>query len=573
MESMSYAVYKDGNGNIIKTAEIADAEARRRIAVLEANGGGTGGGGTGEYPTAAAAYAAQAEQSANTAKASAEAAEAAAGGSVPDYVLTEAERVAAVVQGHQGANTVTFLACSDIHHSTVNNAEQMAETLAHLGQGMALVRERVAVDFAACLGDSIWDTSNETVENVQDAMREVNAALFPAFNGIPNFRLVGNHEAHYNGSTKLTNAQIFANTAAFNAGATFDEANRAGGYCYRDFEEKKLRVVCLNTSEGDTSGGYTMSAAQLEWLADALDLSSLGEGWRSLILSHIPLDWYGASSAPLSTVAAADGVLCNVHGHIHNYLSGTVTGTDIPRFAIPNGCFYRANEYGENDSTEYNGMEFGEETTYGKTAGTAEDTAFCVVTIDLDGLVAYADHYGAGYDREITLPGESAAGGYTNLVPTALAFDGSGSVFNGTGYMNAKYLSTSSPYYNADETTVTVGLIPWSNHVYNSESHVFTPPTIYMKGATIDTSNSHVRVGYATGGKMYPLSTVNASRWSEAFTVAQLADQYYKLEPIIDSDGQNKAFSAWSWTLAEYIAFSFAGTGENLIITLDEPIE
>ena len=47
MELMSYAVYKDGNGDTIKTAEIADAAARRRIALLEANGGGTGGGGTG----------------------------------------------------------------------------------------------------------------------------------------------------------------------------------------------------------------------------------------------------------------------------------------------------------------------------------------------------------------------------------------------------------------------------------------------------------------------------------------------------------------------------------------------
>lgn len=573
---------------------------------------------------------------------------------VPDYVRAEAERVAKLVQSRQGANTVTFLACSDIHHSTVNNAEQMAETLTHLGQGMELAREKVSIDFAACLGDSIWDGSNETVENVQEAMREVNAALFPAFSGIPNFRLVGNHEVHYNGTEQLTASQIFANTAAFNAGAVFGD-DRSGGYCYRDFEGMKLRVVCLNTSESDESGSFVVSSTQLEWLAETLDLSSLGSGWRSIILSHIPLDWYGGGTSLLNVVSAADGVICNIHGHIHNYLAGTLTGTSIPRFAIPNGCFYRANEYGQNGTTEYNGMEFGEKTTYDKTAGTAEDTAFCVVTIDFDNEVIYADHYGAGYDREVSFVGEvstvytvtynltkvtaelsttevsdsgsyvnsltaasgyelssvivtmggvdvtsayysdglisidavtgnivitataTIAGGgetsYTNLVPTALAFDGSGSVFDSVGYMNGVYLSTASPYYNTDASTVTVGLIPWHNHALDPTSHVFTPPTIYVKGATIDTSNSHVRMGYGQGAKKYPISTVNASRWSEAFNVVTLGDQYYKLEPLFDDSGQNQAFAAWSWTYAEYIAFSFAGTGENLIITLDEPIE
>lgn len=570
---------------------------------------------------------------------------------VPDYVRAEAERVAKLVQSRQGANTVTFLACSDIHHSTVNNAEQMAETLTHLGQGMELACARVSIDFAACLGDSIWDASNETVENVQEAMREVNAALFPAFSGIPNFRLVGNHEVHYNGAEQLTASQIFANTAAFNAGAVFGD-DRGGGYCYRDFEGMKLRVVCLNTSESDESGSFVVSSTQLEWLAETLDLSSLGSGWRSIILSHIPLDWYGGGTSLLNVVSAADGVICNIHGHIHNYLVGTLEGTNIPRIAIPNGCFYRTNEYGQNGTTEYNGMEFGEETTYDKTAGTAEDTAFCVVTIDFDNEVIYADHYGAGYDREVSFVGEvsttymvtynltnvtaelsttevsdggsyvnsltaasgyelssvtvtmggvdvtsayysdglisidtvtgnivitataTIAGGgetsYTNLVPTALDFDLDG-VFNEIGYMNGYYLSTTSPYYNVDSSIVVTGCIPYVNT--DASGAYAVPPTIYVKGATIDTSNSHCRWGYVKDGTSGGIvGTRNASVWSEVFSVTELGTNYYMIEPLFDDAGRNLLWQSWS-IACSHIAFSFVGTGENLVITLDEPIE
>ena len=185
------------------------------------------------------------------------------GEATPDYVRVEAERVAKLVQSRQGANTITFIVCSDVHYSTVNNASQMRETLTHMGQAMRIIRENVSVDFAACLGDAIWDGKNESVDDVQQAFRDLNESLFPSFNGIPDFRLVGNHEVHYNGTTKLTEKQIFGNRGLFSKGATFDPENRDGGYFYYDFTDRKLRVVCLNTSEGDVSGGFTMSSRQL----------------------------------------------------------------------------------------------------------------------------------------------------------------------------------------------------------------------------------------------------------------------------------------------------------------------
>lgn len=64
-------------------------------------------------------------------------------------------------------------------------------------------------------------------------------------------------------------------------------------------------------------------------------------------------------------------------------------------------CFARNNEYGQNESAEYYGIEFGEEMTYNKTANSAEDTAFVVNVINPSEEKIHSFCYGAGYDREI----------------------------------------------------------------------------------------------------------------------------------------------------------------------------
>ncbi len=63
------------------------------------------------------------------------------------------------------------------------------------------------------------------------------------------------------------------------------------GNCYRDFTDKKLRVICLNTAEG-TEKEYVSDAQKL-WFANTLKAVGAKSGWNVLILSHHPLDWGG----------------------------------------------------------------------------------------------------------------------------------------------------------------------------------------------------------------------------------------------------------------------------------------
>ena len=361
------------------------------------------------------------------------------------YVQDEAERVSQNVYSHQNANTFSFLAVSDMHFS--ENWASIVESCMHAGQGMDLVRKGVNIDFAVFLGDATWGSSVQPVITTQEMgiaeIRQVNKYIEPAFRGIPNFRTIGNHDnLVYNYDTNgayLSGDKLFPLFGAYNRGATYP-ANKAGGYCYRDFDEWNLRIICLNTTEdsannpADKANIYS-SPAQLQWFANTLDLSAKSNAtkWSILIFSHTPLEMVSGTRMSKILEAYVNGttfsdstegvtisynysgknkatVIANIHGHNHNFQvdyirkyvsSNTTTPISIKRICVPNACYMRSNERGQNGATDLWDIEYGETITYDKVRNTAQDTAFNVFTIDPVARKIFADCYGAGYDREI----------------------------------------------------------------------------------------------------------------------------------------------------------------------------
>ena len=461
--------------------------------------------------------------------------------SVPSYVREEAERVAKVVQSHQNANTLTFIAASDAHLPIPSHSQyqDINNGLVHAGQAMGLLRKQIHTDFCFYAGDMIWDVG-ETAETAMDAMRFVHEILSDGFNG-EQFWAEGNHEDGYNSGANLTEEQIFANVGKWNTGAVFNQEDRTGGYCYRDFDDYKVRVICINTGDGITN----ISTKQNDWLAKSLEVP-VDDGWGTILLSHCPPDWLNGnateSSLLMQTIKNASGIICCIHGHTHCYKIGTVTGTDIPRIAVPNICFARNNEYG------IEGSSFGETSTYNKTANTANDTSFAVITIDRQKGEAFVDYYGARPEDSRTVSGLPAwkTEKIVNQVSISQQKD-SNDVYNGTGYKDGAYPSD----YGADGTdpeTVVTGWIPYNKEV------------IYIKGATLDTTNSHVRWrsyhSNKSDGQYSSGSTIG-----DFFTIEPLGTDYYKLTP------------KGTITIYNYYRISLKGTGKNLIITHNEPIE
>jgi hypothetical protein len=306
---------------------------------------------------------------------------------------------------------------------------------------------------------------------------------------------------------------------------------------------------------------------------------------------------------------------------------------------IPNVQFNRENYYGI-----VSGINFSEETSYPKTANTADGTSFVVNVINPDEQKIYSFCYGAGYDRTLSLEGKiyysvtksmtlvtvsnesetliekgtsytckitansgyemssvvikmggvditstayNASTGaisissvtgdititaiatlpvpeYTNLVPTAQVFtNGNTSPLDGVGYRDGYYQSSSGGVGSAVSGYVCTGLIPYSR---KSDG---TFPTIYIKGCEW-AATSQCRLYYYSATKS-PLTTSayggtatngNVEKWQ---TITKIADKYYSFDSnsTMDNAVQQPA----------YFAISLKGSGKDLIITLDEPIE
>lgn len=386
---------------------------------------------------------------------------------IPDYIKTAALEVAKKVQAVRTSESIVFIAASDAHQ--LDTSANIVNGNKHAGMAMkALAYILPGIDFACYLGDYTAGSATTTLAEGRQHFAEINTDIDEAFSGIPQFRTLGNHDSlqyskAQNGSV-LPAAELYGLCGAYNTGAAMGSATE--GYCYRDFESKKLRVICLNTAEA-TEKEYVSDAQKL-WFANTLKAVGAMSGWKVLILSHHPLDW--GSVCVLSNIVKAyvDGgsitvssgntvnfsgsnsatVLAAIHGHVHCFkaaklnaiASGTGTEYNIWRVATPNMCFARNNEYGTNGNTEYYGIEFGETTTYNKTANSAMDTAFVVNVINPSQQKIYSYCYGAGYDREIftgiktvavtgvtlnVASGELTIGGQTTLTATVKPADAS----------------------------------------------------------------------------------------------------------------------------------------------------
>ena len=390
------------------------------------------------------------------------------------------------------------------------------------------------------------------------------------------------------------------------------------GDLFQDLETFKTRVITLQTAE-DT----VLSAQQLQQFAEALDLSGKtdAQDWGILILSHLPLD-YGnlldsagrildsyLSGTVVSILPAEDApeealpveydftgknsaeIIGNIHGFTcclqadNLYLAkdtGTMYRSPIVRICIPNMGVEGNNRFGINGTADSNGIEYGEAETYGKVNGTENAIAFNVVTVDREAKVIHCVNYGAGYDREVPYASGLLAetpvsgtpapeGAYINQVPISTEFGRyNKNLFNEVGYRNHTYLvcndiDEEAAPYGHDAQYVTTGAIPFTVPSYR------TPPVVYIWGATLD-EDDHTRFFIYDSQKYRLVLQATGSEFKNYFTIDQLGDQYYRLTPIPDGK-DSMLFPATNGRAGRgSIAFSLKGTGENLVITVGEPI-
>lgn len=413
-------------------------------------------------------------------------------GNAPSYVVEEAHNTAARVNVKDSGNTLVFAAVSDNHVNEGGSYEALTKTaVRHAGMAIEQVRKQVELDFVVNLGDNYW-SDNTILSAALKEQEYVNNAIFGAFYGLPQFRLVGNHDQN-NATAVVPTAKVYGYNGAF---CDYDAtgSTRERGYGYKDFTDKKVRVICLNTSDyWNLKGGYGMSYEQKAWFMSALDLSGKSDAanWKIVLLSHIPLDFphsydyntYPEVKAILDAYVSggtvsitvnpsyavgetASGVisynysgknsaklLCNIHGHVHNDCYAKMANNGVYRIATPtsNPKLISKQKYEGYSVPSVPAM----------TPDTADETSVTVYVVNLDEEVIYSISYGAGEDRTIYVKSFSIAYNMSGCsVSNAVTDVGYGNPYTTT--VNA------NKYHTMSSVKVTMGGVDITNSVYSN---------------------------------------------------------------------------------------------------------
>lgn len=595
-------------------------------------------------------------------------------GDIPDYVKTEAIAVAEKVRAVQTANTITSICWADAHHTKDQVTGWQAQTnisTLHAAMGMSIIAASCPIDFCAYCGDYTFGNGNTTYDLFEGQVKEMNKYMDVAFGGVPAMYCVGNHDTGEYYLRDGTDGALYgaANVYKLIGGRNDDGATVMGsttyGYCYRDITAKKIRVINLNTVEGETDSGYLggqCSDAQLLWFAQALYSVGSNSDWGIIVVSHYPLDYGGTCHAGNIVYQYVNGgsvtyngttvnfsghnsakFVAQYHGHTHcfkvakiNYVSNNQgTEFDAYRLATPSGTFYRNNDYA---NTTIYGINFGEETTYTKTANSGKDTAFVVNVYNPSNKIIHSFCYGAGYDRLVSIgptifrdisyslshiassnhityieDGESyqttlsANSGYDigtvtvtmgGLNITSTAYNSSTGVISiasvtgnvtiiAEAVIHVNYHNVVNDAINSDGTS-----LPYINNKYINSSGVATDSNGYTTTGFIPLENENVKHIYRFGGDEITWSADDSyariAWYDSSFNLLKLVQanridySVYFPSSIETNDESIIAFKVTNSSgnvvsnvpsSAAYFRVSAKGSGQNLIITLDEEIE
>lgn len=361
--------------------------------------------------------------------------------SVPEYWQSALTTAVSEVKNHEsanGINTFSFLLLSDIHL----NESGVNDYLTNIGVVLKDLMDKCDVSFAAVVGDSTSQGTEQTVDNIFNNMELVWNLLSPV---VPKNILLGlgNHDGatgavEYEGTmVYYRNQQTIEQryNCYFRKQATDLLRNFGpdGTYFYIDDSPNKIRYVVINPVwnvwAGNASDGFVtdiqhsffhnafIGQAQFNWLTDiALNVQT---GWNIIILTHVVPDGtdaryfkdyqlFNAIVNAFNNKTAVNQSYTGAETFQNSSVNKDFSGTNGEIIAIFGG-----HKHADSVNTTSLSCPMITVTTCGaywdirdenppvRTAQTDTEFAFDVVTIDKTARKIYLTRVGAGSDREV----------------------------------------------------------------------------------------------------------------------------------------------------------------------------
>lgn len=220
------------------------------------------------------------------------------------------------------------------------------------------------------------------------------------------------------------------------------------GACYYYFDEKKagIRYLVLDSTDSvrDGKNRYGIGEVQTEWVKDVA-LASLPEGWRLIVVVHVPLSKDQSrhqSLIDIRDLLPADSVLMVLSGHRHfdfqNYENGfydIITACDTYSMAH----FFGRSPFVSDASERFE--------------GTLREQCFDYVSVSSDYKTIRMERIGAGNNRTYSLEKVTLAEGESACLSSSLEGEIEWMVYDGTG--NATD-NRENPYWIFSSTIVEI---------------------------------------------------------------------------------------------------------------------
>lgn len=506
-------------------------------------------------------------------------------GGVPDYIKTEAKTIAEKIINITGDGAIPFIMGlgADLHN------DDTARYIAGI-QGVNEIHKIVPVDLFVFGGDycNNYTTATGSKIEAQDDLtvcRSLDSLL-----KMDSVWLQGNHDSNGYPDQRLSREERYLRTGRVQhslKGFIENTEDPYGCYGYMDFENNKLRVIFVNTSDNDNFGigtpaestyvaplitAHNIGGAQLQWIADKalnFDDKENASDWGVLFVSHLQI-YHGTNSWYNSTIYTDDNGdtwdcnlinLANMAIAYRDKTSFSATNNDVvvskdftqltnqaTILGFVNGHGHAQTLYTYNDfnfitcpSMNNSAKESDDGNTYTKTeVGTTDETSVSIIVVDRKNNKIYVLVYGAGSDRVINLSTTDDSNEEettsTNLIDIV-------------GYSDNTRLSTSNGGTKTQEGYVTTGLI--------NVTDLTAPVTIKTSGVDFSQEYSAYCLynadGTAIGSNILMSDFINSG------------------EGTLDDDG-NLTFTISSNRLPTYGIFKLCGygSGANLIVTANE---
>lgn len=314
--------------------------------------------------------------------------------SIESYFESEAEDTISKVRALQTEPNLTFFVMTDVH-AYANLREDYVEGTDELYKktinNMRYLLKNVPCDYVVNLGDSIegYTTSAQAQTQGNAVSNEIRKIE------VPYLSVIGNHDDNrYHMSSNNERFSVGTRYQVFVNPTRRVVSDSTGLNYYIDFDEFKIRLICLNSVSSYT---YSYESATCTWLSDvALNLPT---GYKVLVFTHVaPVGaWNYNNTTPTNSatiVNALSGVdtmavICG-HNHVDNTYSTPFKGATLccEKFENVNG-----------DPTLYPTGAV----KPSRTLGTATEDCWTVVVVRPLSNKINLIRFGAGEDYELTL--------------------------------------------------------------------------------------------------------------------------------------------------------------------------